>query len=587
MQLDHLTIDEDGGIATITARANPVFPDSFTVTVTATAIAPATSAHFTQTGTTLSFRDSVTLSSGTVRITAIDNMLDDADRVLRISGVTSNSEIPAPKDVLLTIQDDEVPEVPKVVLHATPDSISESAEVSTITASLNQSVSVPVTVTVTAVAVAPTVAGDFTQTGTTLSFAANATASTGTVTITSVDNDDDAPNRLVRISGNASTTVVENPSDINLILVDDDEPVPPGPQPTEAPDVNILSAASAVNETDTLAVTASISGGLYDSLAFAWRVISGGGTFDEDTHQMAMTYRAPRISTNTLVTIGCTVTAHGEGEIAINGDTDTSSDTHSFGVVNLRLPEAPIITLKPVTAITENEIVNLVATIGSDGEYDTLKYVWSVSTGSGSISKETTTTTGATATYTPVDIEDAVTVTIQCTVTANVSATTALPNPVPDSQSDTVSFIVNPVKGLEVVAPTVSINPVGDVDLGGAVDITAAVTGGRYDTLKYAWRVRAAAWGTPRGVVLPRNFVAPVGSITGTSSTARYVAPASADERLSSLYSYVYVQVTAKGTGTNAIIGSEDTSTEIQRTFEITLPKPTFRRYQMQVLKFC
>ena len=115
-------------------------------------------------------------------------------------------------------------EPPTVTLALSPDSVSESADVSTVTASLSSLSSEDVTVTVSAEEVAPAVAGDFSLSDNRiLTIAAGSTSSSGVVTITAVNNDVDAPDKTVT----ASATVtggngVAAPSEVTLAITDDD-----------------------------------------------------------------------------------------------------------------------------------------------------------------------------------------------------------------------------------------------------------------------------------------------------------------------------------------------------------------------------
>ena len=114
---------------------------------------------------------------------------------------------------------------PRVTLKLTPDSISESGGVSTVTASVTSASSTPFAVTVSAAAVQPATANDFTlSTNKTLSFAANATESTGTVTITARDNTLDAADKTITVAGSVPDSApAKGPADVTLTITDDDE----------------------------------------------------------------------------------------------------------------------------------------------------------------------------------------------------------------------------------------------------------------------------------------------------------------------------------------------------------------------------
>ena len=112
-----------------------------------------------------------------------------------------------------------------VTLELSPSSIDEGSGVSTVTASLDSASAMTLTVTVSAEAVAPAVAGDFTLSANrTLAIAAGDLTSTGSVTISAVDNTSDAPDKEVTVSATvAGATDVTGPSDVTLMITDDDE----------------------------------------------------------------------------------------------------------------------------------------------------------------------------------------------------------------------------------------------------------------------------------------------------------------------------------------------------------------------------
>ena len=263
-------ISENGGVSTVTAIVSPSSLEAFTVTVSAGAVSPAVAGDFNIAGTTLSFAANATKSTGGVTITAVDNVVDAPDKMVRVSGTVSLSGAVAPVDVTLIITDDEEQptdppvdppetESPVVTLLLTPQMISEDEGVSTVTAMVSPASSEAFTVSVSASAVSPAVAGDFMLTGTTLSFAANATKSTGGVTITAVDNAVDAPDKMVRVSGTVSLSETDAPTDVTLIITDDEEQ-PTDPPKTETPVVTLLLTPQMISEDGGVStVTAIVS----------------------------------------------------------------------------------------------------------------------------------------------------------------------------------------------------------------------------------------------------------------------------------------------------------------------------------------
>ena len=113
-----------------------------------------------------------------------------------------------------------------VTLELSPSSIDEGSGVSTVTASLDSASAAALTVTVSAEAVAPAAPGDFTLSANrTLAIATGDLTSTGSVTISAVDNTSDAPDKEVTVSATAAgASDVTGPSDVTLMITDDDEP---------------------------------------------------------------------------------------------------------------------------------------------------------------------------------------------------------------------------------------------------------------------------------------------------------------------------------------------------------------------------
>ena len=187
-----------------------------------------------------------------------------------------------------------------------------------------------------------------------------------------------------------------------------------------APTVTI-AAVSEVDEDDTLALSASVSGGTYDgSLAYAWEVDSGGGTITGTGS--SVTYNPPDIASDTPATVSCTVTATGDGTNAADGTTDTDTDTEDF-TVRVVLPDATAPTtfaIDAVDGVDEDETLSLTVS-HSGGVYDTLDLIWQILfSGGGSISG-----TGATVTYNPADVSADTEITVAVTGTARGTGTLA------------------------------------------------------------------------------------------------------------------------------------------------------------------
>ena len=224
------SISENGGVATITASLAGLSGKSSaatTVTVAAAAVASsgAVAGDFTlSTATTLTIAAGSLTSTGLVTVTGVDNNVDAANKLVRISGTTTGGNgIENPGLTVLTLTDDEATATAALVLM--PASISENGEVSTVTATLSHPTTEAVTLSVSATAVSPAPGtGGFTLSATTtLTLAAGTTTSTGTVTVTAVNNNVASGSQQVRVSATASGgRGVAAPSNVTLALRDDD-----------------------------------------------------------------------------------------------------------------------------------------------------------------------------------------------------------------------------------------------------------------------------------------------------------------------------------------------------------------------------
>ena len=226
MVVSPASISENGGISTVTATLSHTSSDPTTITVTVAPVSPAVAGDYTiSTPATLTVAAGQTMSAGTVTITGVNNADATGNKTVTVSSTLTNSVgTGSVTDVTLTLVDDDVPNVTLVL---SPASITENAQVSTITATLDRTATTAATVTVSAMAVSPAVAGDFTlSTTTTLTFAANVTTSTGTVTITSVNDTTDAPDKEVTVSATVTGGNMAVLSSSETLTITDDDPQP-------------------------------------------------------------------------------------------------------------------------------------------------------------------------------------------------------------------------------------------------------------------------------------------------------------------------------------------------------------------------
>ena len=109
-------VSEDAGAVRVRAAVSPASATAFTVTVSASPVAPATDDDFElSSNRVLSFAANATESTGTVTIRVVDDDEREPDDVVRVSGAVSNAAIPDPDDVTLTILDDDDTPPPPVI----------------------------------------------------------------------------------------------------------------------------------------------------------------------------------------------------------------------------------------------------------------------------------------------------------------------------------------------------------------------------------------------------------------------------------------------------------------------------------------
>ncbi len=352
------TIGENGGSSSVTATVDPASSDAFTVDISITPTDGADDSDFTlSSNATLSFAADAATSTGAVTVTAVNNDIDAPDKILTVSGTPSSTEITAPSTISLTITDDDAEPTASLVLDTT--SITEAGGVATVTATQDRGSSEDTTITISVTPVSPATTSDYTlSSNTTLTIAAGDTTSTGTVTITAVDNTDEDPSITVTVSGSAANSQgITDPDDVTLTITNDDAVVLPD---AAAPTVTIGSVSS-VDENSTLSLSATVSGGTYDTLTYAWTVASGGGSLSGSG--ASVTYTPPDVVVDTTVTVRCTVTATGTGTNALSGTSDTATDTESFTVNFVAAP------VTPVAAAGNSRFLIEIAPLGGAGAF--------------------------------------------------------------------------------------------------------------------------------------------------------------------------------------------------------------------------
>ena len=123
---------------------------------------------------------------------------------------------------------------------------------------------------------------------------------------------------------------------LDLTLILDDGALPDASAPTSV----VIVGGNSVDSEGTLSLGATVSGGTYDTLAYAWDDGGAGGSFSTQT--AATIYTAPAATSDTAVTLTCTVTATGDGTNANDGTSDEATGTKNITVNAADLmPTAP------------------------------------------------------------------------------------------------------------------------------------------------------------------------------------------------------------------------------------------------------
>ena len=121
------TVLENRGTITVTATVAPGSATPFTVTVSASPVAPATTDDFTLSDDrVLSFAANATESTGMVTIGVVDDDVPEPSDVVTVSGAVSDTAVTAPEDVTLTIANDDV-DVPFDITVEAPATVAEDA----------------------------------------------------------------------------------------------------------------------------------------------------------------------------------------------------------------------------------------------------------------------------------------------------------------------------------------------------------------------------------------------------------------------------------------------------------------------------
>ncbi len=351
--LSRSTIDESGthNAATVTATMSPASVQSTTVTVAAAAGTNAASGDYAlSSNKTLTIAAGATESTGTVTVTAVDNTMDEPDKIVTVSGTAANSQgATSPDAVELTIKDDDGAPTVTLILSRTTIDESGTHTLATVTAEMDAVSGAATTVTVSAAAGTNAAAGDFElSSDKTLTIAAGATESTGTVTITAVDNAVDGPDKTVTVSGTVSNSIggYSNPADVTLTIADDEA----------TPKVTLVLSRSTIDESGThnaATVTATMSPASVQSttvtVAAAPGTNAAAGDFELSSNK-TLTIAAGATESTGTVTVTAVDNTMDEPDkiVTVSGTAANSQGATSPDAVELTIKDddgAPTVTL--------------------------------------------------------------------------------------------------------------------------------------------------------------------------------------------------------------------------------------------------
>ena len=232
------SIEENGGLSTVTARLDRPSSEATTVTVTVTPVLPAVADDYTLSANpeltvaaddyTLSSNPELTVaageteSTGAVTVTAVDNAVDAPDKVVMVSATAANPQgVTAPEDVTLTIVDDDEPELS--IDDASVDEGDSGSTTMQFTVMLDPSARGEVTVDWATADGTATAGRDYTAGNGSLTFGAGDTSRTVTVMVT--DDHVDEPDETFTVTlSNAVGAVLGDATGTGTIVDDDDPP---------------------------------------------------------------------------------------------------------------------------------------------------------------------------------------------------------------------------------------------------------------------------------------------------------------------------------------------------------------------------
>ena len=558
------SISENGGIATITAQLTGLSGKSseattVTVAVAAVASSGAVSGDFTLSSTiTLTIAAGATASTGLVTVTGVDNNVDAANKLLRVSGTTAGGNgilDPGPNALTLTNDDDAT-----ASLVLDPSTILEDRGVSTVTARLSHPTTEAATLTVSAAPGTGADMNDFTLSSTTtLTIAANATTSTGLVTVTAVDNAVATGNKQVTVSATAAGgRGVSNPSDATLILRDDEFGLSESAVTGQATEQGGVATFTVRLNTQPMAeVTVAVTSR-----------DAGEGTVSPPS----LTFTTGDWSTAQTVTVTGVQDTIDDGTVTwqVRLDTSSSGDSNYNGLDDVNVdvtttdddgPPTVTMALSPSSVAENGGLATVTARLSHGSGAATTLTVAAVS-GAFTVGSDATIVIPAEATAAPTDTVLVTAVdntTDEPNRTATVTATAANARAAADSMMMTVTGATLTLED-DDAAPgaTLALNPASVSEMGGMATVTATLSGPSSEpsTVTVTAVSGAYAVGTDATIVIA------AGATTAASDTATVTAVDDSIYQGTSGRSVTVTGTLANGQGAGAVTGAALTLTD-------------------------
>ena len=224
LRLDPASISEDGEVSTVTASLDHPSSEATTVTVSVTAVAPATSSDYAlSSNVELTIAAGATDSTGVVTITGVDNSAAAPDKEVTVSATATNSHgITDPDAVTLRIRnDDGVPALS--IADASVDEGDSGSTTLDFTVTLDRAAAATVTVDWATSDGTATAGTDYTAGTGSLTF--DAGDSSKTISVTVAGDDVDEPNETFTVTlAVQSGATIEDGTATGTITDDDATP---------------------------------------------------------------------------------------------------------------------------------------------------------------------------------------------------------------------------------------------------------------------------------------------------------------------------------------------------------------------------